>query len=221
MSASSDSGVLLRVVEPKQGATPDSRRAPPTSPCPNVEQIYTAVADDGQKPSQIAVYVLSHIRPLMTSKKLYDDDIAANPDLDISWVVCGFINGRDKGSPTTDTPSTIHSLSHKPVPGSKLVIVGSTPRPEKEVDYHEWYNVEHGPGLAIVPGWNAARRYALRNSYGKMETASFYGFNYYDEESGLGGPIWEKSTKTEWTFRIRGNAAKPNIRRVWKVQEVL
>ncbi|KAH7071570.1 hypothetical protein BKA63DRAFT_448302, partial [Paraphoma chrysanthemicola] len=198
MLASRESGVLLRVVESKQSATPDSRHVHPKSPCPNVERIYTAVADDGKQPSQLAVYTIGDTSSLTSSNELYDEDVAANPHLDISWVVCGFINGRDKGAPTADAPSTTHPLSHRPVLGSKLVIVGSTPRPEKEADYHEWYNVEHGPGLAIVPGWNAARRYALNKAYGDIDTASFYGFNYYDEESGLGGPIWEKSTKTEW-----------------------
>jgi hypothetical protein len=217
MSPSAVPGVLMRLASPSADGT-DRTKLAPSAPCPNIQKMYTAVADDGEKPERLALYVLSDISPLVSSSELYDTDKTANSDLNISWVVCGFINGRDKGSSPTEPPSTAHSLTHSPVPGSKIVINGSTPRPDKESDYHDWYNEEHGPGLSIVPGWNAARRYSLEKTYGDLETAHFYGFNYYDEESGLGGPIWQKSTKTEWTFRIRGNAAKPNIRRVWKIE---
>lgn len=209
----------MRLVN-SDGAEVNSSQVAPTSPCPNIQKTYTAVADDNEKPSRLALYVLSDITPLLASSDLYEADKKANSDLSLSWVVCGFVNGRDKGAPATDAPSTSHPLTHEPVPGSKLVINGSTPRPDKESDYHAWYNEEHGPGLSIVPGWNAARRYSLQKTFGDVETANFYGFNYYDEESGLGGPIWQSSTKTEWTFRIRENAAKPNIRRVWRIEIV-
>jgi hypothetical protein len=49
--AHGNSGVLMRVVEMKEGASPGSTHASPQSPCPNVERIYTAVADDDKKPS--------------------------------------------------------------------------------------------------------------------------------------------------------------------------
>ncbi|KAJ8110816.1 hypothetical protein OPT61_g6437 [Boeremia exigua] len=218
MTESGTEGVLLRLFEPKPGRASDLSSPPSKSPCPGTQQTYIAVADDDEKPSRLHIHVLSDIGPLLSTSYLYDEDVKANPDWSISWIVCGFINGRDKDTSPTDSPSTIHPLSHSPAAGSKLVINGSTPRYDKESDYHEWYNVEHGPGLAIVPGWNAARRYSLQKTYGEIETANFYGFNYYDEESGLGGPIWQKSTKTEWTYRIRSNAAKPNIRRVWRIQ---
>ena len=212
-------GVLLRLANPQETEA-DRAKLAPTAPCPNVQKTYTAVADDGEKPERLALYVLSDINPLISSPDLYEADQKKHSDLNVSWVVCAFVNGRDKGSSPTEAPSTAHPLTHDLVTGSKIVINGSTPRPDKESDYHAWYNEEHGPGLSIVPGWNAARRYSLAKSYGDIETANFYGFNYYDEESGLGGPIWHKSTKTEWTYRIRANAAKPNIRRVWRVEDI-
>ncbi|KAI9150711.1 hypothetical protein HJFPF1_10487 [Paramyrothecium foliicola] len=186
--------------------------------CPGICKTYNLTADDAEKPSYMSLHVLDDITTLINSSDFFELDKAAKTDWTVSWIVCEFINGRDKGSPPTDSPETFNPLKHEPIPGSKLVINGSTPRPDKESDYHTWYNEEHGPGLSIVPGWNAARRYSLKKSYGEIETANFYGFNYYDEESGLGGPIWQKSTKTEWSSRIRSNAAKPNIRRVWRIQ---
>lgn len=219
MSNSTVEGVLLRLIEPKEGANTDLGTIPTHPTLPNIQKTYTAVADDGEKPSRLVLHVVSDISPLLSSPEFFEEDVKANPNVTLSWIVCGFINGRDAGAPETDDPSTVHPLSYEPALNSKIVINGGTPRPEKEHDYHDWYNQEHGTALAGVPGWNAGRRYSLQKSYGEIETANFYGFNYYDEDSGLGGPIWQKNTKTEWTYRIRGNAARPNIRRVWKVQK--
>lgn len=65
------------------------------------------------------------------------------------------------------------------------MINGSSLRPDKEDDYHGWYNEEHGPVLSLVPGWNEKQRYRLEKSYG--EVGKFYGFNYYDEKNGHQG----------------------------------
>jgi hypothetical protein len=171
-------------------------------------------ANDTHTPSKNAVYILSDISAILDSSLEYERDVKAHcAELaSISWVICAFINGRDKAP----AKGVQHGLETPPDPGSIIVTNGATPRADKERDYHDWYDQEHGNKLTLVPGWNAARRYRLVKSYGEAETASFYGFNYYDETNGLGGPEW-KAGVTEWTLRIRSNAAKPNIRRVWKV----
>lgn len=210
-------GILMRMAQSSDQETSGSL-TPPIAPCPNIEQMYLATADDNKQPGHLALYYLSDITPLLSSSDLYDRDAASQASASsLIWVVCAFINGRNKDTPTAET-STTHQLTHTPAAGSKLVINGSSPRPDKFDDYHGWYNEEHGPGLAVVPGWNENRRYRMEKKYGEVETASFYGFNYYDAENGLGGPVWQASTNTDWTRRIRSNAAKPNIRRVWKMR---
>ncbi|SPO06779.1 uncharacterized protein DNG_09473 [Cephalotrichum gorgonifer] len=212
-------GVLMRLVEPRATtlASSDSTFVPP-----NVEATQFLEANDSQKPSQNAVYYLSDISPLLSTSSAYDEDVRAHGSelTSISWVVCSFINGRDGphlGSGSDITSSSVeYTMSGPPATGSVVVINGSTPRPDKEQEYHDWYDQEHGEKLTLVPGWNSARRYRFEKSYGDVETANFYGFNYYDEKNGLGGPEW-KAGVTEWTLRIRSNAAKPNIRRVWSV----
>ena len=216
-------GALMRQVE--LANAPGSKQSSssiiaPEAPCPNIEGIYTAVADDGKKPSHLALYILSDIRPLLSSTQLYDEDCQAmGSKATVAWVICSFVNGRSGNTPPEET-STIQPLTHTPAEGSEIVINGSTPRPDKEADYHGWYNEEHGPLLAKVPGWNENRRYKQEKTYGDVETANFYGVNFYDAENGLGGPVWQASTGTEWTQRIRSNAAKPNIRRVWRVKNI-
>lgn len=208
----------MRLVEPGNAGqpTPDSTITP-ASPCPNVETVYTLEANDGKTPSLNTIYFVSDITSILQSSSAYEQDVRAHESglTSIAWVVCAFINGRD--DPQAKGPSTSpHVLPTAPVSGTSLVINGSTPRPDKEHDYHNWYDQEHGGKLTLVPGWISSRRYQLAKTYGETETANFYGFNYYEEKNGLGGPEW-KAGVTEWTLRIRDNAAKPNVRRVWKV----
>lgn len=209
-------GILMRLVQPRDGANPpaDSGTSP-IAPCPNVEAIQVMEANDEAKPSRNTIYFLSDITPLLSSPSKYDEDVGAHGSTleSVAWVICSFINGRDATNPGAD--NVAHLLPQAPVAGSVLVANGSTPRPDKEQDYHDWYDQEHGEKLTHVPGWNSARRYKLEKVYGEAETANFYGLNYYDEVNGLGGPEW-KAGVTEWTMRIRSNAAKPNVRRVWR-----
>ncbi|KUL90757.1 hypothetical protein ZTR_00383 [Talaromyces verruculosus] len=186
---------------------------------PGIEAVYTFKANDDSTPLCNTLYFLSDIAPLVNSKSQYDADKTNSSASEVSWVVCSFINGRDTAGLSQEPQTRPHVLPNPPALGSILVINGSTPRDDKEDDYHAWYDQEHGEKLTKVPGWNAARRYVLAAVYGNVETAKFYGFNFYDAENGLGGPEW-KAGVTEWTRRIRSNAAKPNIRRVWKVETV-
>jgi hypothetical protein len=185
---------------------------------PGVEAQYVAKADDDKTPSWNTIFFVKDISPLLASSQYYDADVAASREASSpSWVICSYINGRDTAG-TVERQTTPHVPPSSPIRGSILVINGSTPREDKENDYHRWYDQEHGGKLTQVPGWRASRRYALSKAYGSVDVAKFYGFNLYDEENGLGGPEW-KAGVTEWTLRIRSNAAKPNIRRVWKVEK--
>ncbi|KAL2784563.1 hypothetical protein BJX66DRAFT_329900 [Aspergillus keveii] len=186
---------------------------------PNTEAAYTLGAGDSEAPKHATIYFLGDITPITESASLYDSDKSSNSSASPTWIVCKFINGRDASNPSDSPRTAPHKLPAHPIQGSTIVVNGSIPRPDKEADYHAWYDQEHGGKLALVPGWNAMRRYALVKMYGEVETANFYGVNFYDEVNGLGGPEW-KAGVTEWTLRIRDNAAKPNIRRVWRVEGV-
>lgn len=187
---------------------------------PGIEAQYTVKANDGGLPLWNTIFFLKDISPLLSSSHYYEADVTASYKSSASppsWVICSYINGRDTAE--NEKPQTTpHVPPSIPTRGSILVINGSTPCKDKEDDYHAWYDQEHGSKLTQVPGWRASRRYALSKSYGSVETAYFYGFNFYDKENGLGGPEW-KAGVTQWTMRIRSNAAKPNIRRVWEIEK--
>lgn len=208
-------GILMRLSEPLDGHSDPA--ISPASPCPNVQAIHRFVENDSQKPSRNTVYYLSDITPILTSPSAYDEDARTNgPALSsLSWIICSFTNSRDPSNPgLASTANQLHDSP--PVPGSVLVSNGYTPKPGTEEEYNAWYDTEHGEKLTHVPGWNSARRYKFEKRYGDTDTSVYYGFNFYDEENGLGGPAWQAGV-TEWTMKIRSNAAKPNMRRVWKV----
>ncbi|OAA68633.1 hypothetical protein SPI_00828 [Niveomyces insectorum RCEF 264] len=223
-------GVLMRLVQPREGVTVPASALTPPAPCPHVQATWTTVAQDGEKPTHNTIYFVSDIGPLVTKSEaassggggddLYAADVRAHADTlaSVSWVVLAFVNGRVRDGPTSSVLTTSTPLvAPAPATGSVIVFNGGTPRPDKVDDYHAWYDQEHGAKLTHVPGWQTMRRYRLAKAYGDAEAASFYGMNAYDAENGLGGKEWQAGV-TEWTLRIRSQAARPNLRRVWTMQ---
>lgn len=110
------------------------------------------------------------------------------------------------------------NTSDYPPTGTELVQVGMAPTPTSIQDYHDWFDQEHFQMLADIPGWRYGSRYELVASYGdgKEEAWPLMSANEYEVESGLGGPIWQKSMDTPWTVKVLSNLSKPNHRRTWK-----
>lgn len=214
-------GIIMRMAAPRAsgGQTPTSNLAPP-APCPKVEAYYIFEGRDDETPKYNTAYFLSDITPVLNSSSYYEEDIKVHSGglTSLAWEVCAFIKGRDS-SEAKELSSHPHLLPTPPAIGSTVVSNGGTPSPGWEQDYEDWYNSEHSGLLSLVPGWNNCRRYRHIKTYGNMDIATVYGWNYYDAENGLGGPEWQASM-TPWTKKVRGNAAKPNLRRVWKVLEV-
>lgn len=215
-------GLVMRLAQSQaDAATPPtiSVLAPPEA-CPGAEAIYQLNCTDEKEPQYNTFYFVRDIEPLLSSNVLYAADAEKHKGdfASVSWVVLSFVNGRAPGA-TGNSKANPTPTSAPPL-GTIVVANGSTPRPDMQADYNAWYDEEHGGKLTRVPGWQMMRRYKLEKVCGDVETAGFYGVNFYDEVNGLGGPEWKEGV-TEWTLRIRDQAAKPNIRRTWKVAEVV
>jgi hypothetical protein len=85
------------------------------------------------------------------------------------------------------------------LPGAgALLAVSMNVDPAAEHEFNEWYNTEHLPQLAAVPGVLLARRY--RGSVGERKYLALYN---------LTGPevtqsdAWRKAAGTPWTERMR------------------
>ncbi len=77
-------------------------------------------------------------------------------------------------------------------------VVEMDPEPGWKTQLFEWYDMEHMPGLAAVPGCIHASRY-LNHDDGPLSLAC------YDlvREDVKGSPPWMAITNTEWSSRMR------------------
>ncbi|MGH7934222.1 MAG: hypothetical protein ACREQN_13820 [Candidatus Binataceae bacterium] len=80
-----------------------------------------------------------------------------------------------------------------------LTVRLNTP-PEHESEFNEWYNVDHVPALAGVPGVYCARRYVAVE--GDPKYLAVYEMN---EASVPKGAEWERARNSDWTKRMRPN----------------
>jgi hypothetical protein len=78
-----------------------------------------------------------------------------------------------------------------------LVNAMSVP-PEHEHEFNEWYNTEHIPALAGVPGALCARRY--RGSGAAQRYVAVYHLASPDVPD---SPAWKTAANTPWTERMR------------------
>lgn len=70
--------------------------------------------------------------------------------------------------------------------------------PEHEAEFNEWYNSEHVPALAAVPGVLSARRFIAR--LGEPRYGALY---HLTGPEVVGTPAWQAAVTTPWSDRIR------------------
>jgi hypothetical protein len=70
--------------------------------------------------------------------------------------------------------------------------------PEFEAEFNEWYDKEHIPALAAVPGVLAARRF--RGTSGNRRYVALY---HLDGPEVQDSAEWKKARESEWTDRLK------------------
>jgi hypothetical protein len=81
-----------------------------------------------------------------------------------------------------------------------LLLVGMTPAPEVETAFNAWYDTEHIPALARVPGVLSARRFGAENSSGPKYVALYH----LASPEVITGPDWKRASEsTPMPERIR------------------
>ena len=85
-----------------------------------------------------------------------------------------------------------------PAGTAALLLVGIAPPPGYEEEFEAWYNLEHLPALARVPGVLRARRFAPVD--GSKRYLAVY--ELADAEIPL-GDAWREAAETPWTLRQR------------------
>ncbi len=80
-----------------------------------------------------------------------------------------------------------------------LLLNAMSVAPEHEAEFNEWYDTEHVPALAAVPGTLCARRYRARNPGGQRYVALYHLTSPEVQQTAA----WKKAAGTPWTERLR------------------
>ena len=85
-----------------------------------------------------------------------------------------------------------------PAAAGGLLINAMNVAPEHEAEFNEWYDSEHIPALASVPGARAARRFRARQ--GSPRYVALYHLVSPEVQA---TDAWKKAANTPWTERMR------------------
>lgn len=123
-----------------------------------------------------------------------------------------YINLSDRSG--TGVPyDSILDLGTAASPPAHLFVVGIELENGHEDDFEQWYNTEHLPALAEVPGVNRAVRYRRADSDGSADSEYPEYLALYDITAPdiAGNADWVKAVETPWTVRLR-----PHFRAIWR-----
>jgi hypothetical protein len=82
--------------------------------------------------------------------------------------------------------------------GEGLLLNAMSVAPEHEAEFNEWYDREHIPALAAVPGTLSARRY--RGTGAAQRYIALYHLATPEVQA---SPAWKDAANTPWTERMR------------------
>jgi hypothetical protein len=82
-----------------------------------------------------------------------------------------------------------------------LLVASMNVDPAAESEFNEWYNAEHLPQLAAVPGVLCARRY--RSAPTPDRERQYLALYHMTDADVSRSDAWAKAADTEWTRRIR------------------
>jgi hypothetical protein len=73
-----------------------------------------------------------------------------------------------------------------------LLLVGMTPAPDLETEFNAWYDTEHVPALARVPGVLCARRFRAGHTSGPKYVALYH----LESPQVVNGPEWKRASES-------------------------
>jgi hypothetical protein len=82
-----------------------------------------------------------------------------------------------------------------------LLVNAMNVTPEHEHEFNEWYNSEHIPLLAAVPGAIAARRYRSTEAPGASQR--YIAIYHLESPEVPDSAAWKKAANTPWTEKLR------------------
>ena len=96
----------------------------------------------------------------------------------------------------------LQSVGTPPAGGAPYaLIVRLETEPAHDPELNEWYEQEHLPALAGVPGCLSARRY--RMTAGTPDSVKYLMVYETERREVIRGPAWSKAADTDWTRHMR------------------
>lgn len=82
-----------------------------------------------------------------------------------------------------------------------MLINAMNVEPAAEKEFNAWYDEEHIPALAAVPGTLSARRY--RAAAGRTSTHDYVAVYHLETPDIVRGGAWKEAVETPWTLAVR------------------
>jgi hypothetical protein len=92
-----------------------------------------------------------------------------------------------------------------------LLVASMNVDPTAETEFNEWYNTEHLPQLAAVPGVLAARRFRVTDTGSERRYLALYHLRDADVSR---SDAWATAANTKWTEQMRPRFRDPLILRM-------
>jgi hypothetical protein len=195
----------------------DSDHAPSRAAVPGVITARRYKSLDAQRPEWLAVYELSSADVLESApyKKLWHKEPKYEHDL---IQRCDTLDRRVYTLMTRKTSKEYADIEGETAEKKKervFMAVGLQPKPGSDLtdeEYNRWYEEEHIPLLAKVPGWLRSTRWMLKDAHGKdmaevdkSKVPRFLAIHEWESKESLVTKEMKVATTTEWRARVMGS----------------
>jgi hypothetical protein len=114
------------------------------------------------------------------------------------------VTGKVKRICRFEAVQTVPGRVAAPAGAQGLLMYAMNVAPEAEAEYNAWYNEEHLPALAAIPGCLCARRFRMDG--GTHRYVTFYHLNAPELQA---SDAWKKAAGTPWTEKMRPHFRDP------------
>jgi hypothetical protein len=96
-----------------------------------------------------------------------------------------------------------------------LLVASMNVDPAAEAEFNQWYDTEHLPQLASVPGVLSARRYRVSDLASERRYLALY---HLRDSNVSRSQAWKQAANTPWTERMRPHFRDPMVLRMHRYQ---
>ncbi|KAI0634626.1 hypothetical protein C8Q77DRAFT_1055686 [Trametes polyzona] len=221
-------GILFVYSEPGSAVTDeefndwyDNEHVPLRLPIPGFQSWSCWTAADNQRPTYAAIYDLTS--PSVVDEPPYSDLAHTRSEREQSLISRLALLDRRTYTLREPVHPTKAGAAYNPLaPGPYLSIVELEVKPEHEAEFDRWYDEEHIPMLAKVPGWVRSRRFVLEFAAATGTEAKegrppkHLSIHEWETPAAFDTTEFKDALQTPWMAKIKETAVVEARRRVFK-----